>query len=275
MISITQQTLKQKISFHGFGIHSAGFCEITLTPLDENQGIVFYSDGVTSNYLPENVSGDERGTNVLFEGGKKIMTIEHLVSALAGLGVDNVLVDVEGPEVPIKDGSPAFFVEQIKKAGVIRQTAAKRFFKIKEKEFLISGDKAILALPSETFKVNFVVDFNDEVVKTDVFSFDLNRDDYELELAKARTFGFEHEIKSLLEKGLAQGATPDNALVINAKGFSRELNYPDEIVRHKVVDFIGDIMVLGALPLAEFFVVKSGHAFNQKFAHQIWTKYNK
>ncbi len=275
MISITQQTLKQKISFHGFGIHTAGFCEITLTPLDENQGIVFYCDGATSKYLPENVSGDERGSNVLFADGKKVMTIEHLVSALAGLGIDNVLIDVEGPEIPIKNGSPEFFVEQIKKAGIVKQSAEKKFFKIKEKEYLLDGQKAILALPSETFKVNFVVDFNDEVVKTDVFSFDLNSQDYELELSQARTFGFEEEIKYLLEKGLAQGATPDNALVINKEGFSRELNYPNEIVRHKVVDFIGDIMVLGSLPLAEFFVVKSGHAFNQKFARQIWTKYNK
>jgi UDP-3-O-[3-hydroxymyristoyl] N-acetylglucosamine deacetylase len=202
----------------------------------------------------------------------KIMTIEHIVSAVTGLGIDNILIEVEGPEVPIKDGSPNFFIEKILEAGIKKLSADKQFFKLFEKEVLIEKDKAILAFPADTFKVNFLMDYDDDLVRIDIFSFDLGKEDYIKELGKARTYGFKSEIKKLFENKQALGATLDNAVLVSDQGYSKQLNYPDELVRHKVVDFIGDIMALGKLPLAEFFVVKSGHTFNQKFVKNLLSK---
>ncbi len=269
MINTYQQTLKNKITFHGYGIHTGKFAEVTLAPLDEDQGIIFRSENKAKKYLAENISGDARGTQVILDKENKIMTVEHLVSALAGMGIDNVLIDVEGPEVPAKDGSPSFFTEKIIEAGILKQNKPKNFFKVKQREVLIEKDKAILVLPAETLKITFLIDYPDNIVKTDIFSLDLAQMDYQNELGRARTYGFKNELAQLLSSGLALGATVQNAIVVSPEGFSCELNYPDELVRHKVVDFIGDIMALGALPLGEFYVIKSGHQLNFKFVQKL------
>lgn len=273
-LSIYQQTICKQITFHGVGIHSGKFCEVTLSPLKEDQGIVFHVDGITKKYQAENIQGDSRGTQVIISEDQKVLTIEHLISAIAGLGIDNILIDVEGPEIPIKDGSPKFFVDLLLEAGIIKQNKQKKFFRIREKELLIDSkkDKAILALPAETFKVTFLIDYPDPIVKTDIANFDLVKEDYAKELGRARTYGFEHEVTYLKEKGLAQGATLKNAIVVSPAGYSTALNYPNELARHKIVDFIGDIMALGAIPLAHFIVIKSGHEFNNRFVHRLLYK---
>lgn len=270
-LSVYQQTIAQPLTFHGFGIHTGKFCEVTLTPLKEDQGIVFLVDGATVKYSAENIIGDSRGTLVNV-GNSQVMTVEHLISAIAGLGIDNILIDVEGPEIPIKDGSPNFFVQKILEAGIKKQDKEKKFFKIKNKEILIYEDKSILVLPAETFKVTFLIDYNHPLINTDIAIFDLVKNDYVKELSKARTYGFTHEVEYLLNKGLAQGATLENAIVIGPNGFSTELRYPDELVRHKIIDFIGDIMALGAIPLGHFIAIKSGHEFNQRFVRKLLYK---
>jgi UDP-3-O-[3-hydroxymyristoyl] N-acetylglucosamine deacetylase len=273
-LSIYQQTISKQITFHGVGIHTGKFCEVTLNPLKEDQGIVFHVDGIAKKYVAENVQGDSRGSQLIISDTQKIMTIEHLISAIAGLGIDNILIDVEGPEIPIKNGSPSFFVEQLLAAEPIKQHKQKKFFRLKEKQLLIDEkkEKAILALPAETFKVAFLIDYPDPIVKTDIAHFDLVKEDYAKELGEARTYGFENEVAYLQEKGLAQGATLNNAIVVSPSGYSVPLHYPNELARHKIVDFIGDIMALGALPLAHFIAVKSGHAFNHNFVQRLLYK---
>ncbi|MDR2431542.1 MAG: UDP-3-O-acyl-N-acetylglucosamine deacetylase [Candidatus Margulisbacteria bacterium] len=260
-----QKTLARQIVFNGFGIHTGQFAEATLTPLKADSGLIFRSSNLTSRYFGPNVRGNERGTEIVFPDGSTIQTIEHLASALAGLGVDNALIEVDGAEAPIKDGSARFITEKILETGLREQDKEKNFFEFKEPKFLTADGKFILAVPAENFKVNFLLDYSHPLVQADIFSFEWGRDDYAREIAPARTYGFREELEYLLERGLARGATLKNALVIGADGFSAELRFPDELARHKALDFVGDIYALGALPRAEFFVCRSGHAFNHRF----------
>lgn len=273
-LSVYQQTIAHPVTFHGYGIHSGKFTELTLNPLKEDQGILFHQDGIVKKYVSENISGDSRGTQLVF-AEKKVQTVEHLISALVGMGIDNVLIDIEGPEIPIKDGSAKFFAEKILEAGFKKQNKQKKYFQFKQKELLISPqkDKAILAVPAETFRVSFVIDYDDPIVKTDIAEFDLFKNDFLTELAPARTYGFQHEVQDLLNAGLAQGATLENAIVVSEAGYSCDLRFPNELARHKIVDFIGDIMALGALPLAHFYILRSGHQFNQQFVLNLLAKY--
>jgi UDP-3-O-acyl N-acetylglucosamine deacetylase len=260
-----QKTLARQIVFNGFGIHTGQFAEVTLTPLKADSGLIFRSSTLTSKYFYTNVNGNERGTEIVFADGSAIQTIEHLTSSLAGLGVDNALIEVDGGEAPIKDGSALFVAEKILEAGLKEQDKEKNFFELKEPKYLAADGKFILAVPAENFKVNFLLDYDHPLVRTDIFSFEWGKDDYAREVAPARTYGFRGELEYLLGRGLARGATLKNALVVGAEGFSAPLRFPDELARHKTLDFIGDIYAIGALPKAEFFVCRSGHAFNHQF----------
>jgi len=269
MLGMKQRTIAKSFAFNGFGIHTAKFSEVSFYPLPENSGIVFRSQSVAQKYSLQSVRADARGTQVILEEGFEIMTVEHLVSALAGLGIDNVLIDVDGDEVPIKDGSAVFFAEKLHKIGFKEQAADKKIIQTPRKIKISDGRRAAVIIPADNFKLNFLLDYDDQVVRTDVGVFDFAKDDYIKELSKARTFAFDNEINDLWLNGKGLGATLENALVVSATGYSTELRYPDELVRHKMADFIGDIMVLGALPKAEFFVFRSGHAFNNKIAHEL------
>ena len=264
-----QKTLSRQVVFNGYGIHTGKFAEVTLSPLKPDSGIIFRSSTLTSKYFYPQVNGNARGSEIVFADGSTIQTIEHLVSALAGLGIDNVLVEVDGEEAPIKDGSAQFIAEQILAAGITEQKSPKNFFELREPKFLAEPDKFILAVPAETFRINFLMDYAHPQAGTDVFQFTWGADDYAREIAPARTFGFPEEIAYLAKNNLAKGAGLHNALVIAPEGFSARLRFPDELVRHKILDFIGDILAIGAVPRAEFFVCKSGHAFNHKFVKTV------
>jgi UDP-3-O-[3-hydroxymyristoyl] N-acetylglucosamine deacetylase len=264
-----QKTLGRQIVFNGYGIHTAKFAEVTISPLREDSGLIFRSLNLTSKYFYPNVQGNDRGTAVIFSDDSAVQTVEHLVSALTGLGIDNALIEIDGDEAPIKDGSAKFITEQILAAGLQEQNKAKNFFELKEPKKLAADGKFILALPAENFKVNFLLDYAHPQVQTDIYSFELFKDDYTRDIAPARTYGFQEEIEWLLAHNKAQGASLKNALVISNQGFSSALRFPDELVRHKILDFIGDIAAIGALPKAEFFVYKSGHVFNHKFVREV------
>ena len=264
-----QRTLKRQIVFNGYGIHTGKFAEVTISPLRTDSGLIFRSMNLTAKYFYPHVHGNERGTEIVFADGSTIQTVEHLAAALMGLGVDNALVEIDGPEAPIKEGSAKFFVEQILAAGLEEQDRPKNFYELKGPKFLTEKGKFILAVPAENFKVNFVLDYTHPLVQTDVYSFIWSEDNFAQEIAPARTYGFAEEIEYLLKNNLAQGATLQNAIVIGQEGFSTALRFPDELVRHKILDFIGDICAIGALPKAEFFVYKSGHVFNQKFVKTV------
>ena len=264
-----QKTLKRQIVFNGYGIHTGKFAEVTISPLRTDSGLIFRSLNLTAKYCYPHIRGNERGTEIVFTDDSTLQTVEHLVASLVGLGVDNALIEVDGPEAPIKDGSAKFFVEQLLAAGLEEQAQPKNFYEFKEPRFLAENGKFILAVPAENFKVNFLLDYAHPLVQTDIFSFDLSKDNFVQEIAPARTYGFAEEIEYLLKNNLAQGATLQNAIVVGADGFSTTLRFPDELVRHKILDFLGDIYALGVLPKAEFFVYKSGHVFNQKFVQMI------
>ncbi len=266
-----QCTLTKAVTFNGFGIHTCQFAEVTLTPLKDNTGLVFRAHNQAAPYLHENVIGDARGTQIVLGPDNVLMTIEHLVSALVGLGIDNVLIDVDGPEIPIKDGSPKFFVDKILEAGITEQKESRKYFTLAKPLLFEEKDKAILAVPADKLSVTFIIDYPESFIKTDAASFTLSKDNYIAELSKARTYGFTHEIEALVKSGKGLGATRDNAIVIGQTGYSVPLNYPNELARHKIVDFLGDIRAVGAVPKAAFYVVKSGHAFNQRFVKKLCT----
>ena len=263
-----QHTLAKPIVFNGCGIHTGKFAEVTLMPLPADRGLVFRSNNLTSKYCYPNVRGNERGTEVVFADGSTVQTVEHLVSALVGMGVDNALIEIDADETPIKDGSAKYFVEQICATGLKEQEQPKKFFKITEPKKLCADGKFILALPSENFKVTFLLDHGRPYAGVDLHTFAYGTD-YTADVAPARTYGFKNEIEWLLSKNKALGASLKNALVIAEQGFSTALRFPDELVRHKVLDFIGDITALGAVPAAEFFVYKSGHLFTNRFVKEM------
>ena len=264
-----QTTIGRQIVFNGYGIHTGKFAEVTISPLRADSGLVFRSMALTSKYFCPQVRGNARGTEVLFSDGSTVQTVEHLVAALAGSGIDNALIEVDGDEAPVKDGSAQFLTGQILAAGRTEQNRPKNFYELKEPKLLAEQGKFILALPAENFKVNFLLDYAHPLVQTEVYSFDWSPENFAREIAPARTYGFSEEIEQLLQNGLARGANIQNALVIGQDGYSAPLRFPDEPVRHKILDFIGDIMAIGALPRAEFFVYKSGHIFNQRFVKTV------
>ena len=281
---LKQRTLKSLIRASGVGLHSGIKVNMVLRPAAPNTGIVFRRvdlDPVVD--LPASVLmvGDTRMCSCLEqEIGSirvKVGTIEHLMSAFAGLGVDNAFVDLDAAELPILDGSASPFVFLIQSAGIEEQAAAKRFIRVKRpvevREADKSGEKWARFDPYDGFKLNFSIVFNHPAITRSgqETSFDFSEGSYVREVARARTFGFMQEVEWLRENGLAQGGGLDNAVVLdeyrvlNGDG----LRYGDEFVRHKVLDAIGDLYLLGHPLLASFTAHKSGHALNNVLAREL------
>jgi UDP-3-O-[3-hydroxymyristoyl] N-acetylglucosamine deacetylase len=242
---------------------------LTLKPAPVDSGIIFRRvdlDPVAEiGACAENV-GDTRLSTALIKGDVRVSTVEHLLSAMAGLGIDNAYVEVSAPEVPIMDGSAGPFVFLIQSAGITEQEAAKKFIRIKRAVTVEDGDKVASLLPFEGFKVAFTIDFDHPVfrgrkVNAEV---DFSSTSFVKEISRARTFGFMHEIEYLRSQGLAQGGSVDNAIVVDEYRILNEdgLRYEDEFVKHKILDAIGDLYLLGNSLIGEFRAVKSGHALN-------------
>ena len=213
----------------------------------------------------ENV-GDTMLSTSLHANGQKVSTVEHLLAAMAGLGIDNAYIDVSAPEVPIMDGSAGPFVFLIQSAGIEEQNAAKKFIRIKRKVTVEDDDKVASFLPFDGFKVSFTIDFDHPVFRdrTAHADIDFSSSSFVKEISRARTFGFMHEIEYLRSKGLARGGSVDNAIVVDDYRILNQdgLRYDDEFVRHKVLDAIGDLYLLGNSLIGEFRAYKSGHALN-------------
>lgn len=268
---IKQRTLKNTIRATGVGLHTGNKIYLTLHPADINTGIKFrrvdLDEPVTIDAIPHNV-GETNLSTTLVEGDVKISTIEHLLSAMAGLGIDNALVDVTAAEVPIMDGSAGPFVFLIQSAGVREQDAPKQYIKIKREIKVTDGDKWAAFLPMEGFKVTFTIDFEHpafaENVKT--ASMDFSSTTFVREVSRARTFGFMKDIEFLRENNLALGGSLDNAIVIDDDKILNEggLRYADEFVKHKMLDAIGDLYLLGHSLIGEYQGYKSGHGLNNQ-----------
>ena len=268
---IRQRTLKSVVTATGVGLHSGVKVTLSLRPAAADTGIVFrrvdLDPPVDLPASPYSVV-DTRLCSGLQNGEAKIGTVEHLMSALAGLGVDNAYVDVDGPEIPILDGSSAPFVFLIQSAGVEVQNTPKRFLRVKKPVEYREGDKWVKLEPHDGFKLSFSIHFNHPAIDrtgTEV-SVDFAEQSYAREIARARTFGFMHEVEYMRDNGLARGGSLDNAIVmdeyrvLNADG----LRYADEFVKHKVLDAIGDLYLAGHPLLAAYSAHKSGHALNNQ-----------
>ncbi len=268
---IKQRTLKNVIRATGVGLHTGEKVYLTLRPAAADTGIVFrridLDTPVEVPARPENV-GDTRLSTTLECDGVRISTVEHLMSAFAGLGIDNVYVDLTAPEVPIMDGSAGPFVFLIQSAGIEEQSAAKRFLRIKKTVKIEDADKWARFDPLEGFKVSFAIDFNHPIFKNSVqvASVDFSTTSFVKEVSRARTFGFMREVEALRDAGLARGGSLDNAIVMDSFHILNEdgLRYEDEFVKHKVLDAIGDLYLLGRPLIGAFSAYKSGHALNNR-----------
>lgn len=264
-----QRTLRNSIKATGVSLHTGEKVYMTLRPAPVDTGVVFRRiDLQPVQELParaENV-GDTTLSTTLLVDGVRVSTVEHLMAALAGLGIDNIYVDLTAPEVPIMDGSAGPFVFLLQSAGVVEQGALKKFIRVKRKVTVEDGDKVASLLPFEGFKVSFTIDFDHPVFRdrTAHAELDFATSSFVRDVSRARTFGFIHEIEYLRSKGLARGGSVDNAIVVDEYRILNQegLRYEDEFVRHKVLDAVGDIYLLGHCLIGEFRAYKSGHGLN-------------
>ncbi|MDA8816200.1 UDP-3-O-acyl-N-acetylglucosamine deacetylase [Gammaproteobacteria bacterium] len=273
---LKQRTLRNPIKAVGIGLHTGKNITMELLPADINTGINFIRNDVDEALLipaiAENV-GDTSLSTALIKDDIKISTIEHLLSAIAGLGVDNCIIKVDGPEVPIMDGSSSPFVFLIQSAGLEDQNALKKFIKVK-KEITVTRDDAYASIkPFNGFKVSFKVDFDHPVHKTlpSESIIDFSSTSFVKEVCRARTFGSWNEKELLQSKNLALGASVSNAIVFGKEKILNEegLRFNDEIVKHKMLDAIGDLYLLGGNLIGQFSGYKSGHALNNQLLRKI------
>jgi UDP-3-O-[3-hydroxymyristoyl] N-acetylglucosamine deacetylase len=268
---VGQRTLKNTIRASGVGLHTGKKVLMTLRPGAPDTGIVFrrtdLPEMVDIHAHAENVGDTMLGTS-LVNGEARVSTVEHLLSAFAGLGIDNAIVEVSAPEVPIMDGSAGPFVFLLQSAGIEEQRVAKRFVRIKKRVRVEQGDKWAQFDPFDGFKVNFEIEFNHPVFKrrSQQASMDFSTTSFLREVSRARTFGFMRDLEKMRARNLALGGNLDNAIVLDDFRVLNEdgLRYEDEFVKHKILDAIGDLYLLGHSLIGEFSGHKSGHELNNK-----------
>ena len=266
---IKQRTIKNTIRATGVGLHTGEKVYLTLHPADPDTGIIFRRTDlepmISILASPENV-GDTNLHTTLVSGDTRVSTIEHLMSALAGLGVDNLTVDVSAEEIPIMDGSAAPFVFLLQSAGIVEQNAAKKFIRIKKSVTVMQDDKVATFTPFDGFKVNFSIEFDHPVLsrQTRNASINFSSTSYVKDVSRARTFGFVKDMEYLQSIGLARGASLENAVGVDDEHILNEngLRYSDEFVKHKILDAIGDLYVVGNSLIGQYDAHKSGHGLN-------------
>lgn len=274
-----QRTLKNTIRAMGVGLHTGKKVYLTLKPAEIDQGILFkrvdLDPVVEIAARTENV-GDTTLSTTLVKDGVRVSTVEHLLSAMAGLGIDNAIVEVSAPEVPIMDGSAGPFVFLLQSAGILEQAAPKRFLRIKHKLIVRDGDKWASIEPFEGFKVSFTLDYDHPVLKNSVqeATLDFSSTSYVKEVSRARTFGFLSEYEWLRANNLALGGSLNNAIVLDDYRVVNEdgLRYEDELVKHKILDAVGDLYLLGTGLIGAFRGFKSGHTLNNRLLQALLAK---
>jgi UDP-3-O-[3-hydroxymyristoyl] N-acetylglucosamine deacetylase len=268
---VRQRTLKNLIRATGVGLHTGEKVYMTLRPAPVNTGIVFCRtdlDPVVSIQGQAEMVGETTLGTTLIKNGVRVATVEHLLSALAGLGIDNAFVDLNASEVPIMDGSAGPFVFLVQSAGIAEQDADKRFIRIKRPVEVRDGDKWVRLDPFDGFKVNFEIEFDHPIFKTHQrkASMDFSSMSFLKEVSRARTFGFMRDMETLRSGNLVKGGSLDNAIVLDDYRILNEdgLRYENEFVRHKILDAIGDLYLLGHTLIGEYSGYKSGHGLNNK-----------
>lgn len=272
--NMRQRTIKKKVECSGIGLHSGKKLRLVMRPAEQDTGVVFQHMGAdgkrTLRPRPESVVSTGLATT-LGLGGRSIATVEHLMAAIAGLSIDNIVIEVYGDEVPIMDGSAASFVFLLRSAGIRKQAASKRVFRVKRELLFEKDGKIIRVVPHEGFKVTYTIDFDHPLVGKQTFCLDLSPETFMRQVAKARTFGFMKDVEMLQKNGLALGGSLENAVVLDEYGVVNPdgLRFKDELVRHKILDFIGDMHLLECPLQGAFHVQCSGHGHNNAFLRYI------
>jgi UDP-3-O-[3-hydroxymyristoyl] N-acetylglucosamine deacetylase len=267
-VGYRQRTVRENISCTGIGLHSGEKVRLTIKPAPPDSGIRFVRKDLSGRHIVkadfENVISTNMSTTIGFNGSR-VSTIEHLMASFFGFGIDNALVEVDGPEVPIMDGSAAPFIFLLKSVGIKEQRKSKEFIVIKKSLKIKDGNRSISIKPSKELKISFTIDFHHPLIKNQKYELRFSGKDFIKEISKARTFGFLKDTQILREAGLAKGASLDNAIVIDDFRILNEdgLRYRDEFVRHKILDFIGDLAVIGSPVIGHFHIERSGHSLNQ------------
>jgi len=285
MLNISQKTINSKISCNSVGLHSGADVTMMLLPAPCNSGIIFRrvdveqgKNEIKANY--KNVIATNLGTTVANEFGTRVATIEHLMAAIWGSGIDNLIVELNGEEIPIMDGSSAPFMFLIECSGINIQAEQRRFIEItktirvEERNLLGDkfGDKFIELTPSPEFSLDLHVDFNHKHIPHQKFDYHSTLTSFKNDISRARTFCFQHEIEQMHKLGLAKGGSLKNAIVVNDDGVVNEggLRYKDEFARHKTLDFLGDMFLAGHFIVGHFTASKVGHGINNKMLHEIF-----
>jgi UDP-3-O-[3-hydroxymyristoyl] N-acetylglucosamine deacetylase len=273
--AVFQHTLRGPIAFEGVGLHSGQTMKCVLRPAPTGAGVSFVrTDLAGDNRIvasAEAVIRTQLGTVIGNAAGAEVSTIEHLMAAFAALGVDNVVVELDGPELPIMDGSAQPFVRLIDRAGLKRQAAPRRYIEIVEPIEVVDGDKRAALVPAERFEMAFEIAFTSAAIGGQRIDIVLDEAAFRGELAESRTFGFLHEVEALRKAGLARGGSMDNCLVIDGDELMNPdgLRIRDEFVRHKALDALGDLYLLGAPVIGRFEGVLAGHTLNNALARAL------
>ncbi|XXF80389.1 UDP-3-O-acyl-N-acetylglucosamine deacetylase [Myxococcaceae bacterium GXIMD 01537] len=269
-----QRTLSQSISCQGVGLHSGALVNLTLRPAPADHGIVFVrTDTPRPVCIPAQADFvvDTSMATTLGRDGVKVGTVEHLMAALAGLGVDNARVELDGPEVPVMDGSAAHFAHMIASAGVRELEGARGYLVIKKAVSVVDGDKEASLTPASGFRVSCTIDFKHPSISAQSFEVEVTDRLFLRDISRARTFGFLRDVEMLKKLGLARGGSLENAIVMDEQSILNPegLRFPDEFVRHKILDAIGDVSLFGRPVVGHMTSFKTGHALNHKLVKKV------
>lgn len=268
-----QRTIIEPCAFSGIGLHTGNLTTITFKPAEPDSGITFYRTDLPGSPSIraeiDHVVDVSRGTTIGI-GGVEVHTVEHVLAAIVGMGIDNLDIEVDANETPVGDGSSLPFMTVLKKAGIVEQDRERRYIKVEEPIYYRNGDVTLSVLPSDELRVTMTIAFDHVAIGTQYASFTITPETFEKEIASARTFCFLREVKMLQDQGLILGGTLENAVVIGDESIlNDDLRFPDEFVRHKVLDLLGDLFLLGRPIKGHIIAVKSGHAMHVKFTQQI------
>ena len=269
-----QRTIKKKTSYAGIALHTGNKTKISFQPAPPDHGVEFVRADLSHRPSVKaslhNVTGVTRGTTIE-KNGVKVHTVEHVLAALMGYGIDNLIIEMDASEPPVGDGSSLPFVEMIKDAEIQEQSQPKQCLRLSRPVFYEEKDVSLVAIPYNGFKISFTLSYKESLLKDQFYTLDINEKSFIDEIAPCRTFCFYHEVEYLMQQGLIKGGSLDNAVVVGRDAiFSKEkLRFQDECVRHKILDLMGDLYLLGSPLKAHILAIKSGHAMNFQFAKRL------
>ncbi len=267
-----QRTIKEEVSFAGIGLHTGRHASVRLKPAPRDTGIMFYrNDKNVMIRAHVGTVADTAFATSLGSNGTKIKTVEHILAAIAGLGIDNLLIEMDGSEVPILDGSSTELIDLMLKSGIAKQGKKRSYLRITKPVILEDGHSEIAAFPYNGRKLTYRIQFNHHLLGEQMLSLELNEETFIKEIAPARTFGFLKDVEYLRANGLAKGGSLDNAVILGENGVMNKsgLRFKDEFVRHKMLDLIGDISLIGFPIYGHIVASRAGHSTNIKFAKKL------